>query len=631
MNQTEKFFIQQNIHLNQQQMRAVSRIEGQTLLLAVPGSGKTTVIICRIAYMIREKKIPPQNILTLTFSRASAKDLNLRYRKDFGEVEAEHLHFSTIHSFALSIIRTYERMYKRKAFDILENNKKIISDICRKKFNTLLGENELAEVNAAIGFAKNMMLSDEEIEQEDHSNLRILEIIKSYDQFKLQNHLMDFDDLLKYAWLILKKNQALLKHFQKKFSYINVDETQDTSKLQYEILYLLTGKNGNLFMVGDEDQSIYGFRGAWPEGLLNFKAHYPKGEILLMEINYRSSKSLVSAANQFIKINTERYKKNMRTENGKGIPAVHEYVKTQEAQYPFILKAVQVERKETAVLFRNNDSAIPLADLFEEAGEPYYMREKDQLFFTHFMIKDIRLFSAFAEDPTNIEIFSKIFYKVSCGISRKEITLAEKYHKKGQNVLESLLIMTNYPKWKKDRIADLAEAFEHLKKMKPAEALDYIYYDMGYCDHLEYRIENGARRETLDQKWSILKTIAKRVNTQPLFFDRLDRLQWTMMNQKEKALQGVTFSTIHAAKGLEFDKVFMIDVIQGIFPVEPLDKKDENSQKLYNEEVRLFYVGVTRARKELIFISVKNGKKFKRHDNVSEFIKYYMKKSIIDN
>lgn len=612
------------LQLNAQQREAVGRVDGATLLLAVPGSGKTTVVICRIAYMVRVKKIPPESILTLTFSKAGARDLSRRYLKIFGEKEAGGLRFSTIHSFTLSVIRNYERLYHRRAFQIIENASGIIRTLFQELFKSYPAENDIVDIVSAITYCKNMLLSEEEIAEMKVGDVDFPRLFKAYEAYKRRHHLMDFDDMLKYAWLLLKKNPELLKIFTSQYKYINVDEAQDTSKIQYEIIRLLAGKDGNVFMVGDEDQSIYGFRGAYPDGLLSFKETYPHGEVLLMETNHRSTGQIVDAANRFIRLNKEHYVKNMRTDNAKGVPAVHEYVKSVEDQYWFILNSVKNEGKETAVLYRNNESVIPLVDLFEREGVPYAVKEHNPLFFTHFIVQDIKSFVALAEDPSDFETFEKIYYKMNCNISRKNIAEVEKFRKPGQSVFEALLSLDELPEWLVEKVENIQAAFRRLAAMNAQEGLDFIVWNMGYREHLDYRISCGCREEQLNQKLDILKTLAGRESSMDGFLKRLNTLQEALRGAASHQRAGVTFSTIHSSKGLEFEKVFIIDAVEGEFPSMAALDDSEEGRRLFCEEVRLFYVGVTRAKRELEFISV--GKKNSRHNRrpVSQFVRIFL-------
>lgn len=613
------------LQLNEQQRRAVAKVEGATLLLAVPGSGKTTVIISRIGFMIQKRKIPAESILTLTFSRAGARDLHERYCRLFGSDAAANLRFSTIHSFSLSVIRAYEKMYNRKAFTVLEQPEAVIRSLYHQLFQTWPTESDMADVMSALTYCKNMMLTEPEIRKMEVGEIDFFRLFKAYEMLKKQHHQMDFDDMLRYAWLLLKKHRDLLAVFQTRYRYVNIDEAQDTSKIQYEIIRLLTARSGNIFMVGDEDQSIYGFRGAWPDGLLGFKKMYPEGEILLMETNHRSSRKLVEAADHFIQLNRERYVKHMRTDNETGVPAVHEYVKTMEEQYQLIIQSLKREHKQTAVLYRNNASAIPLADLFEREGIAYNIKEHSPLFFTHFIMSDIHSYFILAADDSDTAAFEQIYYKLGCGISRQNVYDMLAIRKDGESVFDALLRCRELPDWLLDNVIHIQGCFKRLRKMAPLTGIDYILSEMGYEKHLNYRVECGQRQEQIDQKLAILKILAQREDDAAAFWERMAMLKKQLSENTAYVPGAVTLSTIHSSKGLEFEKVFIIDAVEGEFPSLAALEDTDDGKRLFAEEVRLFYVAVTRAKRELEFISV--GKKNSVHSMrpVSRFIYYYMK------
>ncbi len=596
------------IKLNSQQEQAVVRTRGQRLLLAVPGSGKTTVIICRIAYLLRVEKIDPGAILTLTFSRMGARDLKERYSKLFGAAQAETLHFSTIHSFALAVIRHYERSYRRRAHMVLGNTTPVIRDLYRQLFQEHPGENELSEICQRIGFCKNMMLTAAEIKRLPPLEVDFLEIFDAYETHKREQQLMDFDDILKYAWGLLKKYPEMLAFFQKKYPYIHLDEAQDTSKIQFKIIELLTGEIGNLLMVGDEDQSIYGFRGAFPESLLAFEETWPQGEVLLMETNYRSTRQIVDKANAFIKLNHERYQKEMSTPNGNGVPIAREWVKSSEAQYRLIIEAIKREGKEIAVLYRNNESAIPLVDLLDEAGITYQIKEHTPQFFGHFLIQDIRLFYQLACHPGDLSLFTQAYYKMDAAIARETINQLERQQKANENPFDILIRLSGERAWQVKRLKALKAGFEKLKTTPPQRGIAMMLDDLGYRSYLNFRISSGQSEDSIEQKLAVLKILGGRVASFPEFFEKLERLEEKLKEPqlKKAKIPRVTLSTIHSSKGLEFEKVFIIDATEGQLPKVANTPEDA---KAYAEEVRLFYVGATRAKAELIFICVKHREK----------------------
>lgn len=616
--QLDAFLNTYQIRLNDQQREAVGRTEGNTLLLAVPGSGKTTVIIARCAYLIEAMHVDPERILTLTFSRASAADLKNRYLRDYAGAE-KIPRFSTIHSFALSVIRRCEKRIGKKAFDVLASNQGLIAEVYRQMKGQRPGESEMAEITSKLTYVKNLMLTSEEIDQIECQDFDFPKFYRLYEKEKKRRRLMDFDDLLVYAYRLLKKDPGLLREYRSRYDYINIDEAQDTSKIQHAIIRFISTQTKSLFMVGDEDQSIYGFRGAYPEGLLSFEKDYPNSKVLLMETNFRSTGRLVRQADQFIRLNEGRYDKHLRSSREEGLSPVQEYFKNEEAMYHYILESVRRENKETAILYRNNESAIALIDLFEREGVPYRLKEHTPVFFSNFLLRDLRDFYEFSKHPDDFDLFTRICFKNSARISKDVLTRLT--HTEG-NIFHALRRM-NLPDWLMEDVEDLEDALRDLGRRSAADALDTILYEVGYMNYLEYRIQNGLKREVIQQKLDILKTIARRESSLDAFFSRLDELRGIISTRTEQT-KGPLLSTIHSSKGLEFEKVMMLDVYDGILPA-PGSGDEEEEKREYLEEVRLFYVGVTRAKDELVFLSLGSKKRQPVGRLDSPFIRAYLK------
>lgn len=599
----EEFLAHNKLALNEQQKLAAARIQGPTLLLAVPGSGKTTVIITRTGFMIQALGIPAASILTLTFSRASAADLKARYVKLFGRRTAMP-HFSTIHSFALSVIRRYEAHTGRPAFKIVPGGARLIREVYADlSGGAYLPDEDLASLESALSLTANMMYTKEDMQAVDLGYDHVIKdfefFYKHFKRYKIKNRLMDFDDILVYAYRILKKNPALLKEYREHYPYIQIDEAQDTSLVQHSIIKLLAGASGNLLMVGDEDQSIYGFRGAFPDGLLSFEKDYQNAQVLFMETNYRATTDLVKLAGGFIGLCEDRFDKRMTAAGGDGLPAVHEYFKSTEALCRFVLSSVRRERKSAAVLYRNNESGLALMDLFEREGEPFCMREQSGSFFKSPTVRDIRAFYEFAQKPVAGPVFERLRRRVDFGVNSFANPDLYDTLAPGESIFEYLLAQPLSVQIKK-RVRKFQKTYAALLTMKPEKYLHTVLEDLGYGKFLERQVQKGTRREYIIKKLDILETIASRESLPGPFFERLDAL--SRLTGSESA--DMTFSTIHSAKGLEFDKVFMIDVGDKIFPPDLSGLPSAAQKRLLREEMRLFYVGVTRAKTELEFLSV---------------------------
>ena len=351
----QEFITKFNVKLNKQQLEAVQSVEKPTLLLAVPGSGKTTVLVTRLGYMIYCMGIRPEEILTVTYTVAATNDMRKRFAAIFGVELAKRLEFRTINGICAKIIGYYGRCVGKKAFDLVTDESykiKLLSAIYTELIHQYPTESDLKNISTLITYIKNMQLSKEEIDKVgNEQDIPLLKIYSAYcDEMKKQS-LMDYDDQMVYALTMLKVSPQILEYFQEMYKYICVDEAQDTSKIQHQIIALLASKYKKVFMVGDEDQSIYGFRAAYPEALLSFEKNYKDANVLLMEENFRSNAKIVTAADRFIQKNKFRHEKHMKAfrEAGAYIQKIH--LKNRRSQYTYLTKVAENTDTETAVLY----------------------------------------------------------------------------------------------------------------------------------------------------------------------------------------------------------------------------------------------------------------------------------------
>jgi len=600
-----------NIVLNQQQEKAAQIKTGPALLFAVPGSGKTTVIVSRIGYLIYCCSIKPENILTLTFSVAAAKDMKERFKSKFSEDLIEQLKFKTIHSFCVSVISKYVKEFNRKAFDLFSDSNKILNKLYVELFNQFPSDNDIKDILQKIGFCKNMMLSEAEIKEVKMPDIDFYKIYTGYELYKKENKVMDYDDQLKYAYSILKSYPEILEYFTYKYTYLNVDEAQDTSYIQHKIIELLSKKNENIFMVGDEDQSIYGFRAAFPKALLDFDKTYKKAKVLFMETNYRSTGVIVDAANRFIKQNFNRKDKNMTTCNPDGEAIKHTLLNDMRNQYSYICEQVNQNTKDLAILFRNNDSAIPLIDMLQRKGIKFKSKEGSTTYFKHYIVQDIVNFIEFSLNLKDINLFEKIYYKMNTGISKRMLNFIKEFIK--INAFESIFdVLIQFEELDDNfirKIKLLKNKFVRLLGKGPYETILSINYELGYDDYLLNKVEQGYSFQSLNQKRNIMLALSVEAKTINDFLNRIFELEnINIQNKYLKNEPSVTISTIHSSKGLEYDKVILIDAVEGIFPSQTsiMNKQKCSICEEFDEEVRLFYVGVTRAKSQLEIISVES-------------------------
>ena len=620
-----------SVKLNQQQKEAVQSTKGPVLLLAVPGSGKTTVLVTRLGYMIYCKNIPPESILTVTYTVAATKDMSERFAVRFGEDMAKRLEFRTINGICARIIQYYGRRIGKTPFELVKDEKAttgMLIRICQDHGMGYPTESDLKNVRTLLTYIKNMMLNEEELQKlEEESDIRIAGIYREYCRRMREQKLMDYDDQMLYAYNMLRKDPGVLAYFQNRYPYICVDEAQDTSKIQHAIIALLAAGTGNLFMVGDEDQSIYGFRAAYPEALLSFEKKHPGAKVLLMEENFRSNAKIVEAADKFIQKNTLRHEKHMRAAREAGADIREISLKSRKAQYVYLMKAAQecttgmagmsgseehrgradASVTETAVLYRDNECAIPLIDLLERKNIPYRMRNADLSFFTHRTVLDVQNIIRFAMDPKDTELFMQIYYRLKLFFNKKDaLRYAQISQEKDMEVLDAALKYGNLEKYQEDNIRNLKRQMVRILNMPGDEAVNQILTYMGYQDYLKKMGMNANKLETV-------KLIGSRVESPEKLLERLEELRTIIQEKVSDKDCPFILSTMHASKGLEYDTVYLLDVMDGILPEKVLaNPRTASKEELetYEEERRLFYVGVTRAKNQLNVFTTNKPSKF---------------------
>lgn len=598
--------------LNEQQEAAVRRVNGATLLLAVPGSGKTTVIVARTGYLMYVAGVKPENILTITYTRAAAKEMKERFIKKFAPERIPA--FSTINSFCLSVINTCAKEKYIHVPKLVPNNESIVRAIAAKMLPEYPSDSQVRSLAQKVCKVKNKLMTFQEIEAIEENSLDFSAFYQAYKLYMSEHDLMDFDDQLLMANDLLDEYPDILQRAHEKFRYVSVDEAQDTSYVQHLIVQKLVGRNGNIFMVGDEDQSIYGFRGAYPAALLDFQSNYNEPCILRMETNYRSDRNIVSAANQFIKLNTRRLDKNMRAQSQKDGAIVVTCIDRMEQQAELLLERIRNQKPDEslAILYRNNDSAIPLINLLQMNGIQVQTRDATGTFMTNYVIRDLLDFMLLALNPADTTAFGHLYYKMGLymkGVTAKRIIEAVE-EGECRNVFSAAIKFAGGKgyAWK---IECLPRDFSDLAKKKPAEAIDYILFMLDYWSNwLTKKIDAGASEQFISLRISILKMVAEKYSTIPDFLAALKNIT----EYKGCEDSNVTVTTIHSSKGLEFDKVILIDMVSGIIPGDSDDRDAEDDE----EDARAFYVGATRARHELEIITCR--KMYQEKLEVSEFV-----------
>ena len=588
---------------NAQQRKAVRQVDGPILLLAVPGSGKTTVLVTRLGYMALCCEIKPEEILTVTYTVAATGDMRARCAEHFGEDLAKQFEFRTINSICAKIIQYYGRQYDRSPFVLVSDEKQItalLSDVYQEVQREYPTESDLKSVRTLITYIKNMMLTDEEVRQlaaKLEEPINIAEIYQKYCRAMRENQWMDYDDQMIYAYRMLCKHPQILRHFQQRYRYFCVDEAQDTSKIQHAILALLASASGNLFMVGDEDQSIYGFRAAYPQALLDFEQDHPGAKVLLMEENFRSDAGIVQAADRFIQKNTFRHVKRMKAARGSSASIREIPLRSRGQQYTYLARVAADCDRQTAVLYRDNECALPLIDLLERNGIDYRMRQMEMTFFSHRIVSDLTCVLRLAIDPYDTEAFLQVYYKLGTYIKKADAQhIAELSRQRHMPVLDAAL---ECGRLNAHALAGTKTLRTHLRNMLNERADKALYRITEYLGYADYLTRSGINGEN---KLAILRTLASREASPATFLARMEALQKIIQQKETNPDCRIYLSTIHASKGLEYDTVYLMDVIDGILPEQvPASQRfaSKKEKEIYEEERRLFYVGVTRAKNRL--------------------------------
>ena len=603
------------------QSEAIRHQDGPLLVLAGPGSGKTTVVTKRVQYLVQDCHISPSSILVITFTKAATTEMKERFLRLMEQSEEKpqgygNVLFGTFHAVFFNILKL---SYGFTAANILreETRYQYMKEIVDRLKLEIDDENEfISGVLGEISLIKNERISLEHYFSKNCAEDIFRKIFASYEQRKRNARLIDFDDMLSYTWELLTKRPDILEAWQKKFRYILVDEFQDINRLQYDILRLLAQPENNLFIVGDDDQSIYRFRGAKPEIMLNFQKDFPTAGRVLLNDNFRSTRQIVNAAGRVIRKNQSRFAKEITARGGEG-PGVRILAfEDQQQECLYLLKEMQEYKKnggawqQMAVLYRTNTQPRLLIQKFMEFNVPFRVRDQVPNLFEHWIAKNLFC-----------------YIRLACGSKlRKDLLPVLNRPKRYMNreCLNDEIIcweyMMDYYKDKPyvcDKIERLQYDLKMLGRMGPFAAINYIRHVMGYEEYLkEYAEFRRMNAEDLMEVLNELQESARAYKTYDEWFAYMERYKKEMdemRKRQQEVKEGVHLATMHSSKGLEYDKVFILDAAEGITPYKKavLDADLE-------EERRMFYVAMTRAKKELTICWAK--KQFSHELTVSRFV-----------
>ncbi len=610
---TEQEFLEKyHITLTSEQLFAMRSVDRPTLLLAVPGSGKTTTLIARLGYLIFCKGVMPEKIMTITYTVAATKEMQQRFADKFGEDVANRVAFRTINALCYQILIEAAYSYRRTLREMIDETerKRLLSNLYHSMCGDYAAENDIQSMTLAITYIKNMLLSDAEMDRvTDKMELPMpaKELFYAYDKEMKALGKMDFDDQLVGCYNLFRRDPAILEKYREMYQYICVDESQDTSKIQHMIIRLMAeGKNNNCFMVGDEDQSIYGFRAAYPQALLDFEKTYPNASVLYLSDNFRSNANIVEAADRMIQFNKMRHKKVMHPTKPAGSAVDMMEIASRKNQYEVLLSVAKNAKEETAILYRNNESAIPMVDLLDRENIPYQLASRDILFFTCKVTADLlQIFRFIAGGTMDASLLLQCYYKTNLFLKKQEAEQLAYFmeNRGGVPAKAAVADMEHLPKNKQKNLFNKFSRMLQLKNARPADLLSEIYYEFGYEEYLGRIGTNG------EEKFFILKEIAKHSGSAEEFLCRFSQLEGLCKKGGTKDAD-LILSTIHSAKGKEYQTVYLLDVFTGIFPAKDPMLVDDPAE--LEEERRLFYVGVTRAKENLHIFTMRRKSPFAR-------------------
>lgn len=607
--------------LNPAQQEAVACLEGPLLIMAGAGSGKTRVLTHRIANLL-EHGAAPYSILAITFTNKAAAEMRERVENMIGPM-AKDIWLSTFHSFCARFLRREIEstgMYKSN-FVIYDSGdsqtvvKKVIRELNldEKQYNP-------GGIRNAISNAKNQMLGPMAFEAQasDFYQKKVAEVYKGYQKLLRENNALDFDDLLLVTVSLLSENEEIRSRYQRRFRYILVDEYQDTNGAQYQLTTLLAGGYRNLCVVGDADQSIYGWRGADISNIMNFEQDYPDAKTIMLEQNYRSTKTILAAANAVIENNTHRKKKNLWTDNVQGDKITTYMASDERDEARFITESISKQHDiyktsygDIAILYRTNAQSRVLEDAFMRVGLPYTM-VGGLKFYDRLEIKDITAYLRVLYNPMDSVSLMRIINVPKRGLGQSTIEKLMVYGVENnlslfevianEELLEQVPGLTARSKNPLKKFAELLfTLMERMDKLAVSDLIQEVMDTTGYLEALkndkaEKKLENESRIENLQEFVGVAKDFEKEEEEEPNLENFLSKMALLSdIDNSDLEEERVTLMTLHSAKGLEFPVVFMTGMEEGMFPHSRTLMEPEELE----EERRTCYVGITRAQRKL--------------------------------
>ena len=596
--------------LNENQLKAVEHVDGPCMVLAGPGSGKTRVITYRIANMVVNKDIKPTSILAISFTKASSMEMKNRALALSNDFRMNKVTYGTFHSVFFRILRYFENYNIESILD--EKTKRIGLKNILKGLNIENADDDetIGQVINEISYVKNELMDKRDFKSEVLTNDEFIKVYNYYEEYKEQINKIDFDDMLIKTYELLKNNKSALDRVRSAYRYILVDEFQDINKVQFEALKLIANPNNNIFVVGDEDQSIYGFRGSRPDFLLEFEEYFLNTNKVLLDINYRSKGEIIDIANRLIEKNENRYEKVIKCGQGNGANVNYISPEDSEEEAVYIAKDIKnkvqedyTEYTDFAVIYRTNIQSRALVDVFMDMRIPFVVKDSIVTIYDHWAAQDILSYLKIGVNPNSNKDWIRIINKPFRYISKDNLNLI----KDEPDFINALINKCDlHPKQVKT-INDLDIDISYVKGLNPKNAISYIRTTLDYDRYiLDYCTNRKIKTNGLIEILNELESSATNFKTIQEYLDHIERVKSEIVdNKNNKETDGVIFTTMHSAKGLEFKNVYIIGANEGTIPHEKSYEIDDEEKKndQIEEERRLMYVAITRAEENICISS----------------------------
>ena len=613
--------------LNRGQDEAIKHGNGPCMVLAPPGSGKTLIVTERTRYLIEESGVRPDQILVITFTRYAAREMKERFER-LTAGKNYPVTFGTFHSIFYGILKCAYGIGANNLMSEKESSvllQEVLDQTNIESTPEVEDEEELVrELLREVGMVKNGLCHLKDFHSKYLTQDEFAEVFRSYEHQKKELKKFDFDDMLVQCYALFRKKPEILQGWQKRFQYILIDEFQDINRVQYEVIRMLAAPRYNLFVVGDDDQSIYGFRGAKPELMLYMKQEFPSLRTISLTVNYRSTEFITGAAARVILHNDTRFYKRVQSFRGRGENVHVQEVLDEQEEAQYVTEEIQkkldqgIKPGEIAVLFRAAVQARMISEILSEHRIPFEMRDYVTNFYRHFIVKDMMAYLQLAAGKRDRSLFLTI-------CNRPLRYLARNSMENRQVNFEDLRKFYCDKDWMLDIIDQFDVDVRMMKNMAPYAAIQYIRKKIGYDDFLkEYAEKHQISWKQLMDVMAELEERSKNFKSYDEWEIHIAKYTQELEEQQEKArkIKGerenkVQLMTIHSAKGLEFEDVFVIHANEGEIPHQKAEKKDE-----IEEERRLFYVALTRAKNNLCisYITQKNGNSIKPSRFVEELL-----------